>query len=56
VLGNAGMIVSFRVGVEDAPYLAREFQPKFQVLHLVQLPKSPHLSQTHDRWNTFSAI
>jgi hypothetical protein len=38
VLGNAGMIVSFRVGVEDAPYLAREFQPKFQVLHLLQLP------------------
>jgi type IV secretory pathway TraG/TraD family ATPase VirD4 len=29
VLGNAGSIISFRVGVEDAPYLVREFQPKF---------------------------
>ncbi|MBB4377056.1 type IV secretory system conjugative DNA transfer family protein [Bradyrhizobium sp. SBR1B] len=26
VLGNAGTIISFRVGSEDPPYLAREFQ------------------------------
>jgi type IV secretory pathway TraG/TraD family ATPase VirD4 len=38
VLGNAGSIVSFRVGVEDAPYLVREFQPKFEELDLLQLP------------------
>ena len=38
VLGNVGSIISFRVGVEDAPYLAREFQPKFDELDLLQLP------------------
>ena len=37
VLGNAGSIMSFRVGVEDAPYLVREFQPKFEELDLLQL-------------------
>jgi energy-coupling factor transporter ATP-binding protein EcfA2 len=38
VLGNAGTLVSFRVGAEDAPYLAREFQPKFEVQDLLNLP------------------
>jgi hypothetical protein len=38
VLGNAGTLVSFRVGAEDAPYLAREFQPTFGVEDLVNLP------------------
>jgi type IV secretory pathway TraG/TraD family ATPase VirD4 len=38
VLGNAGSIITFRVGVEDAPYLVREFQPKFEELDLLQLP------------------
>jgi len=38
VLGNAGTLVSFRVGAEDAPYLAREFQPTFGVEDLLQLP------------------
>src|SRR6266700_519102 len=38
VLGNAGSIMSFRVGVEDAPYLVREFQSKFEELDLLQLP------------------
>jgi hypothetical protein len=38
VLGNAGTIVSFRVGAEDAPYLAREFQSKFDVEDLINLP------------------
>ena len=38
VLGNAGTIVSFRVGPEDASLLAREFQPKFEVLDLLNLP------------------
>ncbi len=37
VLGNAGTIISFRVGAEDAPYLAREFQPHFEVLDLLKL-------------------
>ena len=38
VLGNAGTIIAFRVGAEDAPYLAREFQPTFDVLDLINLP------------------
>src|SRR6202051_494729 len=37
VLGNAGTIVAFRVGGEDAPYLAREFQARFETLDLMQL-------------------
>lgn len=38
VLGNAGTLVAFRVGAEDAPFLAREFLPKFDVLDLLNLP------------------
>jgi hypothetical protein len=38
VLGNAGTLISFRVGAEDATFLAREFQPKFGVEDLLNLP------------------
>jgi type IV secretory pathway TraG/TraD family ATPase VirD4 len=38
VLGNAGTIISFRIGAEDAPYLAREFAGRFDAIDLVQLP------------------
>lgn len=38
VLGNVGTIISFRVGVEDAPYLVREFQSRFSEIDLLQLP------------------
>lgn len=38
VLGNAGTIISFRVGPEDATILASEFQPKFDVIDLLHLP------------------
>ncbi|WP_240537703.1 type IV secretory system conjugative DNA transfer family protein [Bradyrhizobium japonicum] len=38
VLGNAGTIISFRVGAEDATYLAREFQERFDEVDLLQLP------------------
>jgi type IV secretory pathway TraG/TraD family ATPase VirD4 len=38
VLGNAGTIISFRVGAEDAPYLSREFTDVFDEIDLVQLP------------------
>lgn len=38
VLGNAGAIISFRVGPEDATILADEFQPTFGVLDLLNLP------------------
>lgn len=38
VLGNAGSIISFRVGVEDAPYLVHEFHSKLSEIDLLQLP------------------
>ncbi len=38
VLGNASSIISFRVGVEDAPYLVREFHERFAEVDLLQLP------------------
>lgn len=38
VLGNAGTIIAFRLGAEDAPYLAREFNELFEEADLVQLP------------------
>ena len=38
VLGNAGTIISFRVGAEDAPYIAREMTQVFDETDLVQLP------------------
>ena len=38
VLGNAGTLVSFRVGAEDASYLAREFNGVFDQTDLIQLP------------------
>ncbi|MCC8977607.1 type IV secretory system conjugative DNA transfer family protein [Bradyrhizobium acaciae] len=37
VLGNVGTIISFRVGAEDAPYLAREFQSRFEAVDLLNL-------------------
>jgi DNA helicase HerA-like ATPase len=38
VLGNVGTLISFRVGVEDAQILAREFRPVFDETDLVNLP------------------
>jgi type IV secretory pathway TraG/TraD family ATPase VirD4 len=38
VLGNAGTMISFRVGAEDSPYLAREFHEVFEEIDLLQLP------------------
>lgn len=38
VFGNVGTIISFRVGAEDAKYLAREFSPVFDENDLVNLP------------------
>ncbi len=37
VLGNAGTIVSFRIGVEDADILAKEFAPIFSAYDLVNV-------------------
>ena len=38
VIGNAGTLISFRVGAEDGAYLALEFQPKCEVEDLLNLP------------------
>jgi type IV secretory pathway TraG/TraD family ATPase VirD4 len=37
VLGNAGTLISFRVGAEDAPYLVREFEERFETSDLLRL-------------------
>lgn len=37
ILGNAGTTIAFRMGAEDAGYLGREFQARFQPLDLMQL-------------------
>ncbi len=38
ILGNVGTLLSFKVGAEDAKYLAREFYPVFNESDLVNLP------------------
>jgi hypothetical protein len=38
VLGNAGTLISFRAGPEDAAVLAKEFQPRFDAEDLLNLP------------------
>ena len=37
VLGNAGTLIAFRVGAEDAAYLAHELHPTFSVEDLINL-------------------
>lgn len=38
VLGNAGTLIAFRLGVEDAAIIGKEFEPLFQPLDLLSLP------------------
>ena len=38
VFGNVGSMISFRVGAEDAPFLAAEFQPDISAEDLLNLP------------------
>lgn len=38
IFGNAGTIISFRVGADDARYLAREFHPVFNETDIINLP------------------
>ena len=38
VLGNAGTLLSFRLGPEDASFIAREFEPYINHLDLMNLP------------------
>ncbi|MFH1705315.1 MAG: DUF87 domain-containing protein [Patescibacteria group bacterium] len=39
IFGNTGTIISFRVGVSDANYLAREFQPVFSEEDLINVER-----------------
>lgn len=38
VLGNAGTLITFRLGVEDAALIGKEFEPLFSPLDLLSLP------------------
>jgi hypothetical protein len=37
LLGNAGTLISFRLGAEDAGYISREFDSRFEVGDLLNL-------------------
>jgi len=39
IFGNVGTLISFRVGADDAQYLAKEFHPIFNETDLVNLPR-----------------
>ncbi len=38
VLGNTGTLISFRLGAQDAGFIARELYPKFSESDLINLP------------------
>lgn len=38
VFGNVGTIITFRVGIDDAQYLKKEFSPPFDEADLINLP------------------
>jgi len=38
IFGNVGTMISFRVGADDAKYLAREFAPTFDEIDFINLP------------------
>ncbi len=38
IFGNVGTLISFRVGADDAKYLAREFAPVFDEMDFINLP------------------
>ncbi|HAQ02377.1 TPA: hypothetical protein DEP30_00460 [Candidatus Nomurabacteria bacterium] len=38
VLGNVGTVISFRLGVSDASYFAKEYYPVFDIVDIINLP------------------
>lgn len=59
IFGNAGTLISFRVGASDAEFLEKEFEPIFLINDLVNLPKyNIYLKLMIDgiAGNAFSAI
>jgi hypothetical protein len=39
IIGNVGTIISFRIGADDALFLAKEFNPEFEAQDFVNLPQ-----------------
>ncbi|MBX7204130.1 MAG: hypothetical protein K1X81_01785, partial [Bacteroidia bacterium] len=39
IIGNVGTLISFRIGTDDASYLAKEFYPTFNEYDLIHLPR-----------------
>ena len=37
VFGNVGTMISFRVSADDAPILAKQFEPNFESIDLLQM-------------------
>ena len=37
VFGNVGTMISFRVSADDAPILAKQFEPNFEAIDLLQM-------------------
>jgi len=59
IIGNVGTIIAFRVGAEDARFLAKEFHPTFSETDLVNIPNHHiYLKMMIDGHtsNAFSAI
>jgi hypothetical protein len=38
VLGNAGTVISFRIGTQDAMHMAQEMYPEFDIQDFINLP------------------
>lgn len=38
IIGNVGTVISFRIGFDDARFLAKEFYPKFDESDIINLP------------------
>ncbi|OHD82545.1 MAG: hypothetical protein A3J97_04735 [Spirochaetes bacterium RIFOXYC1_FULL_54_7] len=38
MLGNAGTVISFRIGTEDAMHMSKEMYPEFDIEDFINLP------------------
>jgi len=56
VFGNAGTIISFRVGAEDAPYIVQEFHERYEKTYFFAAPELPDVRQARDRWHAVQTV
>jgi hypothetical protein len=56
ILGNAGTLISFRVGLSDAELLEKEFFPEFRANDLVSLPNYNVYFEADDRRRGLEAV